>query len=184
MSPKPLIPTLETDRLILRGHRIEDFKDCAAMWADETVVAKISGTPSTEEQSWARFLRYAGHWQHLGFGYWAVFSKSDGTFLGEVGFADYHRDTTPSLAGRPEAGWVLNAAAHGKGYATEAVSAILDWADANLTHSHTAAIFDPTHKASIHVAKKVGFTNETLGRYGEHETLFMERPRQRASEPV
>jgi RimJ/RimL family protein N-acetyltransferase len=166
--------------LILRGDTTDDFPACAAMWADPAVVAKISGTPSSEEQSWARFLRYAGHWHHLGFGYWAVTAKEDGRYLGDVGFADYHRDTSPSLRGKPEAGWVLNASAHGKGYATEAVSAILTWADTTLPHSQTVAIFDPTHAASIHVAKKVGFTNETLGRYGDAETLFMERAKRSA----
>ena len=102
------------------------------MWADPQVVAHISGTPSTAEQSWSRLLRYTGHWQHLGFGYWVVESKADGAFIGEVGFADYYRDTTPSITGLPEAGWALKTAAHGKGYATEAVSAMLHWADRNL----------------------------------------------------
>ncbi|WP_353476291.1 GNAT family N-acetyltransferase (plasmid) [Salipiger sp. H15] len=171
------VPELETARLILRGHRREDFAACAAMWADPAVVAHISGVPSTEEQSWSRFLRYAGHWQHLGFGYWAVISKEDGVFLGEVGFADYHRDTTPSLAGSPEAGWVFASHAHGKGYATEAVTAMHGWADANLPNAQTAAIFDPAHSASIHVARKVGYGGDRLGLYGERETLFLQRPR-------
>lgn len=179
MIDRNLVPVLETERLRLRGHRIEDFTDSAAMWADPAVVKFISGTPSTEEQAWARFLRYAGHWHHLGFGYWVVTSKADGGFLGEVGFAEYHRDTEPSLKGRPEAGWVFASHAHGKGIANEAVSAMLHWADATLDAPATAAIFDPAHAASIHVARKLGFGNDVLGRYGEHETLFLERPRRR-----
>ena len=178
MTAKIVVPTLETERLLLRGHQISDFSDSAEMWADQEVVAHISGVPSSEEQSWSRLLRYSGHWHHMGFGYWVVESKADGSFLGEVGFADYHRDTEPSLAGKPEAGWVFNVRSHGKGYATEAVTAMLVWADANLDYTSTAAMFDPSYLPSINVAKKVGYSNEVLGRYEGQDALFMERVRQ------
>lgn len=177
MHQSTLVPILETDRLLLRGHHADDFQDSAAMWADEEVVARISGIPSTSEQTWARLLRYSGHWYHLGFGYWVVESKADGSFIGEVGFGNFRRDTEPSLAGTPEAGWVLNRRSHGKGYATEAVTAMLAWADENLDCSHTAAMFDPTHAASLNVAKKVGYSNEVIGRYGNKEVLFLKRKR-------
>lgn len=59
-------PTLETERLILRPHRVQDFEAVAALWAEPEVVRFISGTPSAPEESWARLLRYIGHWQALG----------------------------------------------------------------------------------------------------------------------
>ncbi|MBD9527060.1 GNAT family N-acetyltransferase [Paracoccus sp. PAR01] len=182
MFENPLVPVLETDRLILRGHRLDDFRDCATMWADPVVVAHISGVPSTEEQSWSRLLRYAGHWHHLGFGYWAVTAKSDASYLGEVGLADYHRDTQPSLKGKPEAGWAFTASSHGKGYATEAVTAMLRWADAHIEFPLTSTIIDPANAASLNVARKVGYSNDVMGRYGDHETLFLERARQQPVE--
>lgn len=178
MHNESLVPILETERLLLRGHHVEDFHECASMWADPDVVAQISGVPSTNEQSWSRLLRYAGHWRLLGFGYWVVEAKADGSFLGEVGLADYHRDTEPDLKGKPEAGWVLKAQAHGHGYATEAVLAMLRWSDANLTHSSTAAMFNPAHAASINVARKVGYSDEKMGRYSDQDALFMFRARQ------
>lgn len=170
-------PTLETERLILRAHRSDDFQDCADMWADPRVTEYISGTPSTREQSWSRLLRYAGHWQHMGFGYWVVQRKSDGRYVGEAGFADYKRDTSPSIEGEPEAGWVLRSDAHGKGYATEVVARMLQWADAELSSEKTVCIVDPSHSGSINVAKKNGYGNEQLGLYGEHKTLFLQRLR-------
>lgn len=177
MPQLKLVPILETERLVLRGHRSGDFQDCAEMWADPLVAAHISGAPSTKEQSWSRLLRYSGHWCHLGFGYWVVQRKSDSIFVGEVGFADYRRDTTPSIEGIPEAGWVLRSDAHGMGYATEAVSKMLQWADAELSSKKTVCMIDPTHSASIKVAKKIGYGNELLGHYGVHEALFLERLR-------
>ena len=50
-------------------------------------------------------MRYSGHWAILGFGYWVVRDTQSGRFLGEVGFADYHREIEPSLHGTPEIGW-------------------------------------------------------------------------------
>ena len=90
-------PVLKTDRLILRPHRVEDFDVSAAMWADPDVVRYVTGAPSARPLSWGRLLRYIGHWQALGFGYWVVETRDDGRFLGEVGFADHRRDIEPSL---------------------------------------------------------------------------------------
>jgi RimJ/RimL family protein N-acetyltransferase len=95
------IPVIETKRLRLRGHRLDDFGDVAAMWADANVTKQIRDQPFTREESWTRLLRYVGHWALLGFGYWVAEDKQTGKFLGEVGFADYERDLKPSLKGIP-----------------------------------------------------------------------------------
>ncbi|WP_425049544.1 GNAT family N-acetyltransferase [Psychromarinibacter sp. S121] len=150
-----MIPTLDTPRLILRGHRPDDFAASAAMWADPAVVRFIQGTPQTAEQSWQRFLRYAGHWAMVGYGYWVAEAKADGRFVGEIGFADYRRDLSVDVTGIPEAGWVLATHAHGKGLATEAMQAALGWIDRR--YPRTFALFDPAHAASMHVARKLGF---------------------------
>lgn len=181
MSTNEQIPVLETERLILRGHRRSDFSECAAMWADPIVVAHISGTPSTREQAWSRFLRYAGHWHHLGFGYWVVETRHDGQFVGEVGFSDYCRDVSPTFDGVPEAGWVLKTSAHGQGIATEAVRRMLVWADASLDGPSTVSLFDPENHASIAVAKKVGFGDQIMGRCAGLPTLIMQRANPRRS---
>jgi len=95
--PVTEVPVIETTRLILRGHRLDDFPDCAAMWADPIVTRHIGGRPFTEEETWARFLRYVGHWSVLGFGYWAIEEKDTATFVGELGFADFKRDIRRSI---------------------------------------------------------------------------------------
>lgn len=59
-TPNP--PAIETERLTLRGHRLEDFAESAAMWADPEVTRYISGRPFSAEEIWARLLRYVGHW--------------------------------------------------------------------------------------------------------------------------
>lgn len=170
------IPRLDTRRLILRGHRRTDLAAMAEMWADPAVVAHISGTPSTPAQTWDRMMRYAGFWHHLGFGYWAVEDRASGIFLGEVGFADFHRDADPDISGIPEAGWVMCVAAHGQGYGVEAVAAMLDWGDRNLAASKTVALFDPDHARSIALARKMGFGDDVTGRMGANTALMLKRP--------
>jgi RimJ/RimL family protein N-acetyltransferase len=149
-------PVIETARLQLRPHRLEDFAACAAMWADPNVTRYIGGRPFTQEEVWARLLRYAGHWTLLGFGYWAVVEKATGEFIGEIGFADFQRDLNPPLT-HPEAGWVLASRVHGQGYATEGIAAAIAWGDQNFKLSQTVCIIDPDNLPSIRIATKFGY---------------------------
>ncbi len=150
-------PVLETERLILRAHEADDLDASFAMWSDPRVVRHITGTPSTREECWARLLRYAGLWPLAGYGYWAAVEKATGRFAGDVGIADFMRQLDPPQSIAPEAGWVIAPFAQGKGYATEAMQAILAWADANLATPHTYCILDAENKPSVRVAEKCGY---------------------------
>ena len=173
-------PTLETDRLRLRAYRREDFPALAAMWADPLVMRHVLGRASTDEETWARLLRYAGLWPLLGYGYWAVEERSTGRFVGDVGFADFRREMTPSFGEAPEAGWVLAAWAHGKGFATEAVRAAHAWSDAHLDRAgHTVCMIAPENTASIGVAIKCGYVHDGRGTYKGSEDLLFRRPARR-----
>jgi RimJ/RimL family protein N-acetyltransferase len=156
-NPASEIPTIETERLRMRAYRLDDFKDCAAMWADPAVVRYIGGKPFTEEEVWAKMLRYAGLWSLMGFGYWALEEKGSRDYVGEIGFADFKRDIQPSLAGMPELGWVLISRVHGRGYATEAVRAALEWGAGHFGAARTACLIHPENLASIRVAEKCGY---------------------------
>jgi RimJ/RimL family protein N-acetyltransferase len=170
-----MIPILTTQRLRLRGHCLDDFAASAAMWADPIVTRYITGRPCTEEESWARFLRQMGHWTCMPFGYWVVEERSSGDFVGEVGFADFKRDIQPSMQGVPELGWVLVPRFHRRGYATEAVTAALDWGQTHLPSFRTACIIHPDNAASIRVAQKVGFRRECETTYKNERTIVFMR---------
>jgi RimJ/RimL family protein N-acetyltransferase len=182
-SSSPIdIPTVETPRLRLRSHRREDFPACISLWADSDVARYIGGRPLTREEVWARFLRYAGSWHWLGFGYWAVEEISSGQFIGELGYAQNERTFDPPLVlldggGRtmPEVGWVLAPQFHGKGYATEAVLAALTWGDAHLAASRSFCIIHPDHSASIRVAEKCGFVEFSRPSYQTEPTILFTR---------
>jgi RimJ/RimL family protein N-acetyltransferase len=169
------IPTLETPRLILRSHRITDFAASVAMRSDERVTRYLGGKPATPEEVWSRLLRYAGHWALLDFGYWAVVEKESGRFIGEIGFADFQRELTPSFDGAPEMGWVLVAAAQGKGYATEAARAALAWGDVRFNRTRIVCMIDPQNTASLRVAEKAGFHEFARTAYKGDAVILFER---------
>ena len=172
-----MTPRLETARLILRAHRLTDFPAMAAMWGDPEVTRFILGPPATPETTWARLMRYAGHWQMLGYGYWAMECRETGAFFGDVGLADWHRALDPPEPAAPEAGWVLARAAHGRGLAAEAMAAVLAWADARADAARITAIFAPDHVRSLAVARRLGFGQDRMIRYQGNPTLMLERLR-------
>ncbi|PSJ55630.1 GNAT family N-acetyltransferase [Pseudaminobacter soli (ex Li et al. 2025)] len=169
------IPVIETARTILRPHRRSDFEASLALWADMAVTRHIGGRPMTSEEVWARLLRYAGLWRMLGYGYWVVEERDSGRFLGEVGFQDVKRDIEPDFGGAPEAGWVIAPAAHGKGFASEAVAAIHEWADRNFGGKRTVCIIDPDNLPSIRVAEKFGYREVTQTTYKGSPVILFER---------
>jgi RimJ/RimL family protein N-acetyltransferase len=168
-------PVIETQRLILRGHRLEDFDALAALWADPQVARFIMGKPATREESWARLLKYAGHWRLLGFGFWAVELKAGGSFIGDVGFANWHRQITPSLDAMPEAGWVFSSTTHGRGMASEAVQAALAWADRHFAGGTTTCIVGVDNVASIRVAQKTGYREYARSEFKDKQVIQFRR---------
>ncbi|RKF30617.1 GNAT family N-acetyltransferase [Paraburkholderia fungorum] len=173
MSSRPTL--LTTDRLIMRPHTRDDFLESYAMWSDSEVIRYIGGKPFTREEVWARLLRYAGHWAMMGYGYWVVREKDSGRFLGEVGFADYHRDIEPSLMNTPEIGWALDPAVHNRGYATEAVNAALAWADTQWPEGETVCIIAPENQPSLRVAHKCGYREQHHTTYKGKPTIVLRR---------
>lgn len=177
-SRRTRAPTIETERLILRGHLRQDFPSLAAMWADPEVVRHISGRPATEHESWMRYLRYAGHWIVMGYGYWAVTLKDGGRFIGEMGFSDLKRPIDLPVKGQPEAGWALASAFHGKGYAGEALSACLDWADRSARFALTTCIIEPANQPSVRLAERLGYGKAATVAGADGAPIdFYQRPR-------
>ena len=172
-EPLRQAPTLETERLVLRAHAVDDFEACCAMWADPLVARHTIGTPSTRHRTWLRILAYAGHWALLGFGYWAVEEKASGRYIGELGFADFKRDLEPPIDGIPELGWALTPSAHNQGFATEALRAAVAWGDQRFDGARTVCIISPDNGPSLRVAAKLGYTELTrTTKNGEPEILF------------
>jgi RimJ/RimL family protein N-acetyltransferase len=169
------IPRVETERLVLRGHTLEDFPSFAAMWADPEVTRYIGGEPLSEEDAWAKFLRVTGHWALLGHGFWAIEEKASGKRIGEAGLLSVKRDIQPPFHGVPEIGWGLLPEVQGRGYATEAGQAILRWGEARFGRVRMVCIIDPDNGPSLRVAGRLGFKPYANTTYKGDPTLILER---------
>jgi RimJ/RimL family protein N-acetyltransferase len=170
-----MAPVTETPRLRLRPHTPDDLEACAAMWGDPVVTRFVGGRPFSREEVWARILRYVGHWHWMNYGFWAVEEKDTGLFIGEAGFAEFHRQIEPPLKGIPEIGWAFVPRAHGKGYATETVRAVVAWGDERFGRRQTACIIDPANAASIRVAEKCGYALSQQTQYHGHPSYIFRR---------
>lgn len=154
---------ITTARLVMAPHGRADFADVAAMWSDERVVRFLGGVAFSEEESWARLLRYAGSWSLLGYGFWAVRRRDNGAFVGDVGFLEGRRTGVEGFHGDPEIGWTLKICEHGQGFATEATRAALDWGSGRFRR--TVAMINPDNAASVAVAARNGFRHFSWARY-------------------
>jgi RimJ/RimL family protein N-acetyltransferase len=168
---------IETERLVLDGHRVEDFETLCALWAEPEVVRHIGGRPNTRHECWMRLLRYHGFWPLLGYGFWAVREKATGRFMGDLGFHDVCREIEPSIFGIPEAGWVLAPWAQGRGFAGEALAAALGWLDAETEHAFSVCLISPGNSASVRLAQRHGFGEQSIARFMDHDTLLLRRAR-------
>jgi len=173
-------PIIETDRLRLRSHRADDFANCRALWQHPETIRFIGGTAQDDQAVWFRLLRYGGMWSMLGMGFWVFEDKASGAYLGEGGLFDAHRGLA-GLDGLPEAGWVLTPEAGGRGLASEAMGAVLDWADRVLRPARIASIIAPGNTASIRVAQKLGFREVGRPAFHGEPTILLYREAQAAS---
>jgi RimJ/RimL family protein N-acetyltransferase len=174
-------PTLETERLLLRGFREDDLPAHSAILSDPTVMKHFGGHLFGREESWRRLLGGVGLWQLQGTGLLAAERKSDGTLIGHVGLFDYHREIMPSIEGMPELGYIFAAEVHGQGFAREACDVLLAWADRTLDANQIVAMISIGNEPSIKLAQRLGFERQPDGLYRDEPITLWRRERPPAS---
>jgi len=148
---------IETDRLILRVPRIEDFDGFADMIGDEETARYIGGHMG-RAAAWRKFLQMPGAWLVQGFGMFSVIAKDSGDYLGQAG--PWQPEGWPGH----EVGWSFRRSAWGRGYATEAATAAIDWAFEHLRWDDVIHCIDPANTASQALARRLGSQNRGPGR--------------------
>ena len=169
-------PRIETERLLLRHWRKQDFRPYHAIVSHPEVHRHFGPEPMSVEECWRRVNATVGHWQLCGFGNWAVERKADGALLGIAGLFTAWRDLEPEFGEEPEMGWIMAAETHGQGLATEANKAVIDWAEANMAPTPFWAVIAPENAPSITLAERLGFEHFHETPYHGATTLVMRRP--------
>lgn len=149
-------PVIETSRLILRQNRPSDLEDRIAITGDPEFMRYIGGAHDRQE-NWARLMRHIGHWAVFGFGLFAIEEKGSGKYLGNVGLAHFERGLGADFDPYPEAAWMIAQWAEGKGYASEAMTAVLGWHERKFGAGQQVCIIDPDNAASLRLAARLGF---------------------------
>jgi RimJ/RimL family protein N-acetyltransferase len=139
---------LETERLLLRVPRLEDFERYAEMVAHPS--ARFIGGPHVRGDAWRRFLQMPGAWLVQGFGMFSVLEKDSGRYVGQIG--PWFPDGWPGT----EIGWSLHPDARGKGYCTEACIATMEFAFDTLGWTRVVHSIVPDNLDSQAVARRLG----------------------------
>lgn len=156
------IPTLKTERLILRAPRRGDFDAFANMLASDRT--RFMGGPYDRMAAWHMFSMIAGNWTLDGFGGWIITDAKAGVFLGDMTI--WQPDDFPE----PEIGWTLTPKAEGQGFAAEAAGAALAWYWESTPAESVVSYIHLENARSIALAKKLGATQDAGAAMAEGDT--------------
>jgi [ribosomal protein S5]-alanine N-acetyltransferase len=147
---------LSTARLDLRPLAPVDAAALFALKSDAVVQRYGSHAPWTALQEAVDYIerdrRDMAEGRHAQF---AVVRREDGTMLGTCTL--YALD---AQCRRADVGYALLPSAWGRGYANEAVTALLDWGFEHLDLNRVEADIDPRNAASARALERLGFTRE------------------------
>ena len=143
---------IRTARLLLRPWRETDKPLFAALNADPQTMIFFPA-PLSREESDALADRIAANIERDGWGFWAVERPEDGRFIGFVGL-----NRTQGLPFSPavEVGWRLARPFWGRGYASEAGRAALDFAFSTLRLEEVVAFTALANRRSRSVMERLG----------------------------
>jgi RimJ/RimL family protein N-acetyltransferase len=160
-----MIPTIQTERLTLRGPRRGDFAPYAAFWASPRSVHE--GGPRDARAAWEDFAAGFGLWAIEGLGTWTVEETATGRFAGIVGH--YHPAHFPEV----EIGWAVMDGFEGRGIAQEAARAALGWTWAETGLASLVSYIDPRNQRSIRLAERLGARRDPTARTFDEGDVVM-----------
>ena len=146
----PLIPTLTTQRLILRPAQAEDFPAYERLMASGR--SRHMGGPFGRKAAWGMFCHDIACWSLFGHGALMVDLRATAECVGQVGIS--HGPLFPEK----ELGWLVYEGFERLGYATEAAAALRHWAAQAFSGTQLVSYIDPENQTSIRVAERLGAT--------------------------
>ena len=157
------IPTLFTERLVLRPPVLADFPTYAAFLASSR--SRFMGGPCQGFLAWGMFCHDLACWQMFGHGGLMIDLRASGQCIGQVGIN--HGPEFPEK----ELGWLLYEGFEKEGYATEAARALREWAFKDLQLTTLVSYVDPGNLSSIAVAQRLGAVRDVTALRQDPEDL-------------
>lgn len=147
------IPTITTNRLVLRAFVQRDLDAYAPIVADPEVTKYLGdGHTLSRDEAWRQMAVILGHWTLFGYGLWAVEERATGALMGRIGCQQ--PEGWPGF----ELAYTLGRAYWGRGYAREGAGAALDYARRVLGRTTIISVIRPANVGSIRVAQSLGAT--------------------------
>lgn len=152
-------PTIETARLVLREIVLEDAGDLFSIHGDESLMRWFGVDPLKDLSGAEKLVALFASWraQPNPGTRWGIQVKGESHLSGTCGLFAWNRAWRKCTVG-----YELAAAAQGKGYMHEALSAMLDWGFANMELNRVEAQVHPENAASIRSVSRLGFRQEGL----------------------
>ena len=156
------MPTLETERFILRKISMDDTDDMYEYANDPEVTEFLTWSPHPDKAYTFEYIAYLQNRYKTGdFFDWAIICKDTGKMIGTCGFTRFFFQHEGA-----EIGYVINPAYQGKGIATEVVGRIISYGFENLALERLEGKFMTENEASRKVMEKNGMIFEGVRRNG------------------
>ena len=143
---------IETARLLLRPMEAGDCLDLLMTFGDPKVMAAFGVEPFREPEMKRWVVRNLEHQARHGYGLFSVIHKADRTLIGDCGLE--HREIEG--AGEVELGYDIRSEYWNRGLATEAASAVRNYAFQRLEQPRLVSLIRLGNAASARVAEKIG----------------------------
>jgi RimJ/RimL family protein N-acetyltransferase len=144
---------LETERLILRTWYLDDAEALFKIYSNPELYRFTGSDPFPDVETTRRYMEeyFINYQKEYGFCVWAVVEKASGKLVGTCGLGYFD--------GRPELGlgYWFDPEYWGRGYATEAARACVEYAFHKLNVPELASMTHSQNKASQRVLEKAGF---------------------------
>jgi ribosomal-protein-alanine N-acetyltransferase len=143
-----------TLRLDLRLWTMDDANEAFELYRDP-LVSKYLGKPDTDiSQTQTRIQKFVDHQKQYGYSPMVVTEEESGKLIGVCGF--HHFGTAAGNSGKPELGFRFAQSYWGKGYATEAASACLDYGFSKRKFAEVIGLSHRENAAGRKVFEKLG----------------------------
>jgi RimJ/RimL family protein N-acetyltransferase len=168
MNTQPPIE-LETPRLLLRIMQPSDLDGLQMIFGDPVVMDSFNEQPFVKEQTQRWMQRNLSHQEQYGYGLFSVILKSENLLIGDCGLE--HMDVEGEQ--KTELGYDFRSDYWNQGYATEAASAVRDFAFYSLKLPGLISLIRKGNQSSRRVAEKVGMDLEKeITRYAIDYWIF------------